>query len=133
VRRLLRRKHCNLFESYLAKKDILIKNSVHSGLNIQQIGNYNDLNINMSMLGLYYSKGDSNQLEIDKEETSTKIVQVGQNNSIKDLSIYANNNVNMELTQQGNNQNIQNFGSNSISENMKVLQSGNGVCDYYKS
>jgi minor curlin subunit len=53
-------------------------------------------------------------------------VQVGQNNSIKDLSIYANNNVNMELTQQGNNQNIQNFGSNSISENMKVIQSGNG-------
>jgi minor curlin subunit len=53
-------------------------------------------------------------------------VQVGQNNSIKDLQ-FANNNVNMELTQQGNNQNIQNFGSNSISENMKVLQSGNGL------
>jgi minor curlin subunit len=121
-------------ESYLnAKKDIPNKNSVHSaGLNIQQIGNYNDLNINMR--GEYVrvdiiQKGDSNQLEIDKEANSIKqkIVQVGQNNSIIDLSIYANNNVNMELTQQGNNQNIQNFGSNSISENMKVLQSGNGA------
>jgi hypothetical protein len=28
---------------------------------------------------------DSNQLEIDKEANQTKIVQVGQNNSIKDL------------------------------------------------
>jgi hypothetical protein len=46
----LRRKHCNLFLNPIStlKKDILIKNSVHSaGLNIQQIGNYNDLNIKM--------------------------------------------------------------------------------------
>jgi minor curlin subunit len=65
------------------------------------------------MLGLILFKGDSNQLEIDKEANQQKIVQVGQNNSIKDLQ-FTNNNVNMELTQQGNNQNIQNFGSNSI-------------------
>jgi hypothetical protein len=35
-------------ESYLNAKRYSNKNSVHSaGLNIQQIGNYNDLNINM--------------------------------------------------------------------------------------
>jgi hypothetical protein len=45
----LRRKHCNLSESYLnAKKRYSNKKTVHSaGLNIQQIGNYNDLNIKM--------------------------------------------------------------------------------------
>jgi hypothetical protein len=61
-------------ESYLNAKRYSKKNSVHSaGLNIQQIGNYNDLNINMmSMLGLILFKGDSNQLEIDKEAKLNK-------------------------------------------------------------
>jgi minor curlin subunit len=109
-------------ETYLNIKRYSNKNSVHSGLNIQQIGNYNDLNINMrgEYVRVDIIQRDSNQLEIDKDKSNNKIVQVGQNNSIKDLSIYANNNVNMELTQQGNNQNIQNFGSNSISENRRI-------------
>ncbi len=121
-------------ESYLnAKKDIPNKNSVHStGLNIQQIGNYNDLNINMR--GEYVrveiiQNGDYNNLELDKEANSIKqkILQDGKNNSIKDFAMQSNSNVNMEFLQRGNNQKIESYGSNSISENMKVIQSGNGA------
>ena len=87
-------------ETYLtSKKEIPFENLIQSGgLNIKQIGNYNNLNLNL--------KGEF--IKVD-------IVQNGDNN------------VNMELVQQGNNQNIQNYGSNSISENMKVIQSGNGA------
>lgn len=121
-------------KSYLStKKDIAVANLIQSGgLNIKQIGDYNDLTINVKGTSSYVEilqKGDGNQLEIDKEVNSIKqrVIQEGQNNSIKDLSMYANNNVNMELIQQGNNQNIQNYGTNSISENMKIKQSGNGA------
>lgn len=121
-------------ETYLSnKKDIPVANLMQSGgLNIKQIGDYNDVTINVKGTSVnvdILQNGDSNQLELDKEANSIKqkVVQDGQNNSIKDLSMYANNNVNMELVQQGNNQNIQNYGTNSISENMKVIQSGNGA------
>ena len=121
-------------ETYLtSKKEIPFENLIQSGgLNIKQIGNYNNLNLNLKGEFIkvdIVQNGDNNQLELDKEANSIKqkVVQDGQNNSIKDLSMYANNNVNMELVQQGNNQNIQNYGSNSISENMKVIQSGNGA------
>jgi hypothetical protein len=45
----LRRKHCNLFLNPIStQKRYSNKKTVHSaGLNIQQIGNYNDLNIKM--------------------------------------------------------------------------------------
>jgi hypothetical protein len=121
-------------ENYLtAKKEMPFENLIQSGgLNIKQIGDYNNLNINLK--GEFVKldviqNGDNNQLELDKEANAIKqkVIQEGQNNSIKDLSMYANSNVNMELIQQGNNQNIQNYGTNSISENMKVIQSGNGA------
>lgn len=121
-------------ETYLStKKDIPFENLMQSGgLNIKQIGDYNNLNLNIKGEFIkvdIVQNGDSNLLELDKETNTItqKVIQDGQNNSIKDLSMYANNNVNMELIQQGDNQNIQNYGTNSISENMKVIQSGNGA------
>ena len=120
-------------ETYLAKKEITLDNIVKSGgLNIKQIGNYNNLAIALKAESIsvdIIQNGDNNELQLDKEANAIKqkVVQEGQNNSIKDLSIYSNNSVNTEFIQQGNNQNIQNYGANSISENMKVIQSGNGA------
>jgi hypothetical protein len=123
-----------LSETYFtSKKEIPFENVIQSrSLNIRQIGDYNNLNVNLKGAFIkvdILQNGANNQLELDKEANAIKqkVVQDGQNNSIKDLSIYANNNVNMEFIQQGNNQNIQNYGTNSISENMKVIQSGNGA------
>jgi E3 ubiquitin-protein ligase DOA10 len=67
-------------------------------------------------IGLILFKKDSNQLEIDKEANSIK----QKDSEVKQFdyrsSIYAQQ-CKYGATQQGNNQNIQNFGSNSISEN----------------
>ncbi|MFT5964646.1 MAG: adenylate cyclase [Flavobacterium sp.] len=115
------------------KNDIAFDNLIQSGgVNIKQIGSYNSLKIYLKAESVAVSvvqNGTGNQLELEREANSIKqkVVQEGQNNSIKDFSIYTNNNVNIELIQQGNNQSILNYGSNSISENMKVVQSGNGA------
>jgi hypothetical protein len=115
------------------KNDIAFDNLIQSGgVNIKQIGSYNSLKIYLKAESVAVSvvqNGTGNQLELEREANSIKqkVVQEGQNNSIKDFSIYTSNNVNIELIQQGNNQSILNYGSNSISENMKVVQSGNGA------
>jgi hypothetical protein len=120
-------------QSVTAKKDLVFENLIQSGnLYIKQIGKYNDLKINVNAASIeveVLQNGDNNQIELDKEANSIKqkMAQDGQNNSIKDFSMYTNNNVNTEFIQQGNNQSIQSYGSNSISENMKVIQSGNGA------
>jgi hypothetical protein len=120
-------------ETHIGKKEIALENARYSeGVNIKQIGSGNNLNINLKaelVLFAITQNGANNQLELDKEAYAIKqkVVQEGQNNSIKDFSMYSGSNVNMEFIQQGNNQNIQNYGANSISENMKVIQSGNGA------
>jgi hypothetical protein len=116
-----------------AKNDIPFENLIQSGgVNIRQIGSYNTLKFNLNAEYVAVSvvqNGSGNQLELEKEANSIrqKVVQEGQYNSIKDFAIYANNDVNIEMIQQGNNQSIQNYGTNSMSENMKVVQSGNGA------
>ncbi|MBE0390988.1 hypothetical protein BJQ96_00816 [Flavobacterium sp. PL0002] len=57
-----------------------------------------------------------------------KVIQEGQNNTIKDISLYrTSNDVNTEFIQKGNNQTIHNYGENSISKDMKVIQKGDGA------
>ena len=73
--------------------------------------------------------GDRNELLLDKNaKTITQnVVQRGDNNKISDFTLYTNYNVNMEMVQKGDNQNIQNIGTNSMSKNMKITQTGNGA------
>jgi len=121
-------------ETYLSSNKVMpLKSLVQSGeLYIRQVGADNNLNVNLKANFIkveLIQNGDYNNLELDKEANSIKqkILQEGTNNSIKDFAMQSNSNVNMEFLQQGNNQKIENYGSNSISENMKVIQSGNGA------
>lgn len=120
--------------SSTAKNQIymMIRNNQQSDVTIYQIGAANFIDskvkaddINVSIM----QKGSKNQLLLDKNanEISQKIVQEGQYNSITDFSLYANYNVNMEIIQKGDNQSVQNFGTNSLSKNMKITQFGNGA------
>lgn len=112
--------------------NMIIRNNQQSDVTIQQIGASNFIesklkadDINVSII----QNGSKNQLLLNKNanEISQKIVQEGQYNSITDFSLYANYNVNMEIIQKGDNQSVQNFGTNSLSKNMKITQFGNGA------
>lgn len=98
---------------------------------VQQIGDYNQFNaslkaneVNVSVL----QNGSDNAISLSKQANTItqNIIQSGKNNGIQDFTYYTTYNVNMQMVQQGNNQNIQNYGTNSLSKDMKVTQSGNG-------
>lgn len=120
--------------SSTAKNQIymIIRNNHQSDVEIQQIGasNYIDSKLNANDINVsIMQNGSKNQLLLDKNanEISQKIVQDGKYNSITDFSLYANYNVNMEIIQKGDNQSVQNFGTNSLSKNMRITQFGNGA------
>ncbi|TPG41763.1 hypothetical protein [Flavobacterium pectinovorum] len=102
------------------------------GVIIQQIGNYNAARaeldaekINVSV----FQKGDFNDLSLVKEAKTIdqNIIQQGKNNSISDYSFRTNLDIKTEMIQNGNDQKIQSYGSNSISKDMKITQTGNGA------
>ena len=109
-----------------------LNSKIQSGIQIQQIGDLNKVNAtiksNETKLAVD-QKGDYNQLFLDKSaKTLTQsIIQQGDNNKISDFTLHTNYNVNMEMIQKGDNQNIQSIGTNSLSKNMKITQTGNGA------
>ncbi|WP_338375236.1 hypothetical protein [uncultured Flavobacterium sp.] len=103
-----------------------------NSINIQQIGDYNviDANVNSENSKLFITQeGINNSVGLIKNtpELVQSISQTGNNNTISDLTYYTNYKVNMEMTQNGSNQNIQNIGTNSLSKDMKISQTGNGA------
>lgn len=103
-----------------------------NAVNIQQIGDYNVINANFNAENskLFITQnGINNLIDFTKnsEELTQKMTQIGNNNTISDLTYYTNYKVNMELNQNGNNQSIQNIGTNSLSKDMIVSQTGNGA------
>ncbi|MBE8723733.1 hypothetical protein [Flavobacterium hungaricum] len=119
--------------SNLDKKEREELNSrIQSGVVIQQIGDFNKVYASLKSNDTKVAvdqKGDSNALFLDKNaKTITQsVIQQGDHNKISDFTLYTNYNVNMEMIQKGDNQNIQNIGTNSLSKNMKITQTGNGA------
>jgi hypothetical protein len=114
------------------QENLFLQNNSQNGVVIQQIGNFNYINTTLKAKEINVSvvqNGYENQLLLDKKANAInqKIVQEGLNNSITDLSFYTKYDINMEIIQKGNNQNVQNYGTNSLSKSMKVIQSGNGA------
>lgn len=106
--------------------------SVNPGIMIQQIGDFNQAAANLSGNTVNFSlvqNGNTNFAEISKsaETINQAVLQNGSNNTITDLSLYTNYDVNMQMIQNGENQSIQNYGTNSLSKDMTVTQSGNGA------
>jgi len=98
---------------------------------VQQIGNYNLFNANLKANDVDISvlqNGNDNAVSLTKQANTItqRIVQSGENNAIQDFTYYTRYDVNTQMIQQGNNQNIQSYGTNSLSKDMKVTQSGNG-------
>lgn len=109
-----------------------LNSKIQSGIQIQQIGDLNKvkafLKSNETKVAVDQN-GNRNELFLDKSaKTLTQnIIQQGDNNKISDFTLHTNYNVNMEMIQKGDNQNIQSIGTNSLSKNMKITQTGNGA------
>lgn len=104
--------------------------SINSVL-IQQIGNNNQTFTNVNAKNVEVSvnqTGTGNNLMISKEANSVRqnIAQQGRNNFITDYSSFTYNAINMEIVQNGDNQSVQNYGTNSLSKDMKIIQTGTG-------
>jgi hypothetical protein len=109
-----------------------LNSKIQSGIQIQQIGDLNKVKAFLKSSETkiaVHQNGDRNELFLDKNaKTLTQnIVQQGDNNKISDFTLHTNYNVNMEMIQKGDNQNIQSIGTNSLSKNMKITQTGNGA------
>jgi hypothetical protein len=71
-------------------------------------------------LDLYKNTGDLNQ----------SVSQSGSNNFISDFSLYSASSIDMSINQEGNNLTLFNNGTNSISRDLKITQTGNSGTIY---
>ena len=109
-----------------------LQDSDQNNVILKQIGDYNviNANVNASNSNLIISQnGTNNTIELNKNtlELTQQMSQIGNNNSITDLTYFTNYKVNMELNQNGDYQSIQNIGTNSLSKDMKISQTGIGA------
>lgn len=96
---------------------------------VTQIGDYNfssvNVNANSARINIEQN-GFNNAVDIDKSgnQINESIYQNGSNNYIQDQSYYSNQNSTTQFTQLGDNLNLYNYGSNSISEGLNIVQTG---------
>ncbi|VXB66224.1 conserved exported hypothetical protein [Flavobacterium sp. 9R] len=120
-------------QKILSNQSEKVKTSVenNNAVYIQQVGNFNSANSNIIANRSeirFNQQGNSNSIAVSKEAISVqqKITQNGDNNTVFDYGGYTNHSVFMDFIQKGNNQSIHTFGTNSLSKDMKITQSGNG-------
>jgi len=98
---------------------------------ISQVGNnntissvFNSSNTDISLVQL----GDNNGIFSNIKALSIEqdVVQNGNNNTFTSSNYYRTNEHNVQVLQNGNNQNLTYFGQNSISEKLKVSMQGEG-------
>ena len=99
-------------------------------IQVTQIGFSNQSNVEIISENYRFEveqTGNNNYLNVYKNANvvNQSVVQTGNNNSISDFSFHAGNPINMSIQQEGNNLSIFNNGSNSISKDLKITQTGN--------
>jgi minor curlin subunit len=122
----------NIVNSDRINNAIINEQFFNTDVQLQQIGDHNTFNAQLQAKNIAASvvqKGNNNSIYLDKlaKAIDLKILQLGNNNTVYD---YLNNTkfeIKSEFVQKGNNNTIKSFGSNSISQDLKVIQSGNGA------
>jgi hypothetical protein len=109
----------------------------HNIVKIAQIGNYNQANLTIISNNAYVTAqqtGNNNYMNVYKkaDEINQSYIQSGNNNYISDVSSssYSRGVESMKVNQEGNNLTIFSTGSNSISKDMIINQSGNSGTIY---
>ena len=98
---------------------------------IQQVGNYNTIVTNTKSTNSdisLFQNGDNNDifLKINSENITESVVQNGDNHSFIDFSPSRSNIHEGQILQTGNGQNLRWYGSNSLSQKLRVSMKGNG-------
>lgn len=104
-------------------------------IHISQIGfnNYSDVSVpNESSTIVIGQYGSNNYVSVDKNayDLTQSVTQYGNNNYVSDFSLYTSGSINMAIHQEGNNLTLFNNGSNSISKDLKITQTGNSGAIY---
>lgn len=105
------------------------KPKAKDGVLIEQVGDFNFVYTNLKANTIAVKvtqEGDYNFYELTKEANviNAKVIQKGENNFILHNALYTGYDLYQETVQQGNNLKIESIGSNSISDNMKIIQTG---------
>jgi len=104
-------------------------------IQISQVGesNYADVNVRSRNAKMTINQvGSDNYLEVYKnaKQINQSFVQTGNNNFISDFSLNSKSEIDMAISQEGSNLTIFNNGSNSISKDLKISQSGSSGSVY---
>ncbi|MBS7256037.1 hypothetical protein [Flavobacterium branchiicola] len=102
---------------------------------VTQIGNYNQANLTIISNNAYVTAqqtGNNNYMEVYKkaDEINESYTQTGNNNYISDYSMYTRGVASMSINQDGNNLSVISSGSNSISKDLIINQTGNSGTIY---
>ncbi|MDR7370820.1 hypothetical protein [Flavobacterium aquidurense] len=115
-----------------ARNQYIISNNI---VKVAQIGNYNQANLTIISKNAYVTAqqtGNNNYMNVYKnaDEINQSYIQSGNNNYISDFSLYSRGTNTMAINQEGNNLSVFNNGSNSISKDLIINQSGNSGTIY---
>ena len=96
---------------------------------IRQIGDYN--RISSQTQSIYsdidlFQLGNSNEidLKINAPSINGKVFQNGNNNSVIDYIYYTNQDVHLNVIQNGDNLSVNRIGANSLSNKLQLVQQG---------
>lgn len=119
-------------ENFLLNQGNAIYENVTSDSNsiyVTQIGDNNNLGSTTKSLEsniVIIQDGNQNTtfLDLNSSKLTESVVQKGENNTFLDYSMFKSTIRNVEINQTGGNQTLTMFGSNSLSEKMKVSMQG---------
>lgn len=120
----------------IVSRNQVVNNQNYNIVNVTQVGNNNYQSVatrNCISVVNVAQTGHNNYLDVYKNggNNNLNIIQYGNNNYISDFSLDAGyNSTNINMTQKGNNLTLINNGSNSISKDLKVTQTGNSGAVY---
>ena len=106
-------------------KEIPVGNQIF----IEQIGANNNIDAytsseNSDLKLLQYGDGNYISFITDAQNLDGTIIQDGNNNKSFDFTVNPDQDVSANLLQQGDNLHFERYGANSISNNLKIIQTG---------
>lgn len=119
----------SFFSIFGANNQVNSRNSTIEGNSVflTQIGSFNQVNINTQTQASEINitqNGASNYADLDYNVNTafTNLVQNGNNNTIIDYVLNPQEDISLELTQEGDNITFERFGVNSITKSLKFIQ-----------
>ncbi len=104
-------------------------------IQVKQVGfnNYSTVSVKSENYEISVNQnGFNNYLDMYKNtsDINQSVSQSGSNNFVSDFSLYSGSSINMSINQDGNNLSLFNNGTNSISKDLKITQTGNSGSIY---